>query len=90
MCLFWRIGVYDGRDTFFEGVQAGRHDHGLGVNSISAMSSLLRDLLKQDTPWCWEEAREKVYSKLKETLSEESKLNYFSTQKDVTLSLTYH
>ena len=29
MCLFWRIGVYDYRDTFFEGVQAGRHDHGL-------------------------------------------------------------
>ena len=29
MCLFWRIGVYDGRDTFFEGVQAGRNDHGL-------------------------------------------------------------
>ena len=29
MCLFWRIGVYDGRDTFFEGVQAGRLGHGL-------------------------------------------------------------
>ena len=29
MCLFWRIGVYDGRDTLFEGVQAGRLDHGL-------------------------------------------------------------
>ena len=21
--------MYDGRETFFEGVQAGRHDHGL-------------------------------------------------------------
>ena len=29
MRLFWQIRVYDGRDTFFEGVQAGRHDHGL-------------------------------------------------------------
>ena len=29
MCLFGRIGVYDGRDTLFEGVQAGRLDHGL-------------------------------------------------------------
>ena len=29
MCLVGRIGVYDGRDTFFEGVQAGRLDHGL-------------------------------------------------------------
>ena len=29
MCLFGRIGVYDGRDTFFEGVQPGRLDHGL-------------------------------------------------------------
>ena len=29
MCLFGQIGVYDGRDTFFEGIQAGRLDHGL-------------------------------------------------------------
>ena len=29
MCVCWRIGVYDGSDTFFEGVQAGRLDHGL-------------------------------------------------------------
>ena len=27
--FFLRIGVYDGRDTFFEGVQAGRLDYGL-------------------------------------------------------------
>ena len=28
MCLFWWIGVYDDRDKLFEGVQAGRYDHG--------------------------------------------------------------
>ena len=29
MGLFGRTGVYDGRDTFFEGVQAGQLDHGI-------------------------------------------------------------
>jgi len=57
------------------------------IPKFSDKSSLLRDLLKEDTPWLWEESHEKAYSKLKETLSEESKLNYFSTEKDVTLEV---
>ena len=46
MCLFWRIGVYDGSDTFFEGVQAGRLDHGLYFLANIDESQTLEMLLK--------------------------------------------
>ena len=57
------------------------------VPNFSDKSALLRDLLKQDVPWFWEEIHEKAYTELKNAISEESKLSYFSTEKNIALEV---
>jgi hypothetical protein len=57
------------------------------VPSFSDKSAILRDLLKNETPWFWEEAHEKAYTALKDAISQESQLSYFSTQKDIKLEV---
>ena len=57
------------------------------VPNFSDKSALLRDLLKQDVPWIWEEAHETAYTQLKNAISQESSLSYFDTEKDITLEV---
>ena len=57
------------------------------VPNFSDKSALLRDLLKQDVPWFWEETHEKAYAELKNAISQESKRSYFSTEKNIALEV---
>ena len=60
---------------------------GAFIPRLSAESYLLRDLLKDGTPFIWEENHQRVYERLKELISEESILAYYDTCKAVALEV---
>ena len=60
ICLFCQIEVYDGRYTFVEGVQAGRHDHELWEMIPLEESVREEDLLDVISPIKWHVVRSAV------------------------------
>ena len=57
------------------------------IPTFSDKTSVLRDLLKQSSPWCWDEVHEQAYLSLKNEISDKSVLHYFDASKDTTLEV---
>jgi len=57
------------------------------VSNFSDKSAVLRELLKEKSPWCWEECHSAAYMALKDEISDKSVLQYFDTGKSVTLEV---
>ena len=50
-------------------------------SNISTTSAALRDLLKKDIPWIWDQAHTESFEKLKNDLKETVTLAYFDIKK---------
>ncbi|KAJ8031349.1 hypothetical protein HOLleu_28054 [Holothuria leucospilota] len=57
------------------------------IPSLSAEAAPLRQLLKQNSDWVWDENNEKVFKKLKNMAIQAPVLKYFDPNKPITLSV---
>lgn len=57
------------------------------IPHFSDRCTVLRDLLKQDTPWFWDKEHQQAFEFIKGTISDKSTLQYFDTNKPVTLEV---
>ena len=51
------------------------------IPHLSAKTCTLRQLLKQNTEWCWESEHQQAFKSLQEAISEDMKLRYFDPNK---------
>ena len=52
------------------------------ITNLATRTVPLRELLKDTTPWIWEETHGKCFSELKESISQESSLAHYDQQSD--------
>ncbi|PIK58309.1 hypothetical protein BSL78_04815 [Apostichopus japonicus] len=57
------------------------------IRNLSAISEPLRVLLRKETVWHWEEEQEKCFNSLKQLITKTPVLQYFDTNKPVTVSV---
>ncbi|KAL8573729.1 hypothetical protein ACOMHN_019003 [Nucella lapillus] len=57
------------------------------IKDYSEKTAVLRELLRKDTAWCWTDAHEQAFQKLKDGLASPPVLKYFDPTKSVVLSV---
>lgn len=57
------------------------------IQNLSERSAVLRDLLKKDAAFIWEESHQACFEQLKAAITEKSTLRYFNTSKTPTLQV---
>lgn len=57
------------------------------ISKFSDKTAVLRDLLKKDSLWCWDEVHQQAFEALKTQVTCESTLCYFDVNKPVTLEV---
>lgn len=57
------------------------------IKNYSEKTAVLRELLRKDTIWCWTDAHEQAFQKLKNDLASPPVLKYFDPTKPVVLSV---
>lgn len=55
------------------------------IPNLSDKAAPLRDLLKHDTPWCWQEDHQEIFDGLKNIVSDDCLLQYYDVSKNVQL-----
>ena len=56
------------------------------IPNLSTVNEPLRQLLREDTPWCWESNEERCFERLKELLTDDSVLAYYDVNKELTIT----
>lgn len=57
------------------------------VPNLSEQTSILRELLKKDVEWHWEERHQKCFSNIKQLLTSPPVLQYYTLEKPITISV---